>query len=1547
VIISYIMLKYSAYLFLGVILSLLPIFTAKAQLTPDNTLGSKNSVVNPIDTNNDRIDGGLVKGANLFHSFQEFNIGQNRGVFFTNPTTIENILTRVTGNNSSEILGKLGVLGNANLWLINPNGIHFGQQASLDIRGSFVATTVDSIKLGENGLFSATAPATSNLLNIQPSALFVNALKNQQATINNQGNLKVDDSKNITFFSANVINTGKLTAPRGTVQLTGAETLKVRGDLETATLLLNTKNLTIAPNDSATIDKTTLESLSGNTNLIFQATNNIIINPLSNQTLNLADGSGKIAFIADVDGNGIGNFQMETTDTIKTNGRDILIAGASLTLGNIDTSLIKSGSSTIIDVESGGDIGKVESTFFTFNVNNLETPITDLNVRFSAAHTFDADLNVFLTSPQGTKLELFNQVNANTPGENFQDTLLADSAEHKITDSFNAKYPFDGKFKPQEALAAFKGENPQGVWTLEVKDTYLTSDDGRLYKAGENAIWGKPALGTQLILNNPNTTVAKSGAITLTATNGNINAINLNSSNSIDSSLNAAALIRASKNVNFNSYNGSSLHILAGGSVSINGNIKIAGIDQNNFIHDQVLLSNQKTTVDINSSTQPILDIRAGTTAFNNSGISGFQNNIIFPQVSTATNAAITVNGKITNSGGLVFLSNQYQPNAYNQGDINVNKISTASQTNNAGLVSIDSRGGITLNNIVDTTSLSKTGGNITLIADHNIWLKGVENGGDISFNNNINSFGGIKSGNIELIAGNNINLDFFNIFSDNAFRGGLSGDITLDSKGDITIKGSIIANTVDNDLEGTKGGNINISAKSFSASNETLIQSRTYGNVKAGDVKIYADELVFFSNNSQILTETRDELTNSNQVAGNGGNISIIANIVKFFNNSQLSSKTIGGGNAGQVFIDANNIYYNQNSSIGTFVASPTATGKGGDIKIFADVLSLDNISSFSSETWGSGDAGKISIEANNLTLTNNSTISASTIAGGTAGDITLNTATLEVANGGKISAATTGKGNGGTITINAPNTVNVGVGVQDSSPVISVETSGAGKAGDITINTPDLTISDTARITATATATVTNTEGGGSIILNASKINLAGIVGVFAETQGEAPAGTLQLNPYENQPNLDITLFPNSTISASTSASGKGGDLIITAPENIKITGQGKLAVESTGTGNAGNIQITTQNLNITDGVKISASTSNTGKGGNININANTLTVTNGSQFITTTSGSAKAGNIITKVKDYITLDGINSGLFARTESGSSGDSGSIDIDPQTFIIKNGAGIGVNSQGTGKGGDISIQAGTLRLENQGFITAETASNEGGEINLTVSDLLLLRNYSRITATAGTNGAGGNGGNINIKTPFIIGFPNENSDITANAFQGNGGKINITTNAIFGLKYRPQLTEKSDITASSQFGLAGEVQINTPEVDPTAGLIELPTNLIDAESLIAKNICSSQELAQNNFFIIIGKGGLPAESEALISNSPGIVEWATRTGQKDKTPVVMRQREVNKEKENSNNAVIQQAQGWIITADGRVILTANAPKVTPQSSSLIHPGCH
>jgi len=142
---------------------------ASAQIIPDNTLGPESSRTVPDTINNlpsDRIEGGATRGASLFHSFGEFNISEGRGAYFGNPRVITNIFTRVTGGNPSNILGTLGVLGNANLFLINPKGIVFGSNARLDVRGSFLAATADSIVFNNGVEFSSANPLTVPLLTV-------------------------------------------------------------------------------------------------------------------------------------------------------------------------------------------------------------------------------------------------------------------------------------------------------------------------------------------------------------------------------------------------------------------------------------------------------------------------------------------------------------------------------------------------------------------------------------------------------------------------------------------------------------------------------------------------------------------------------------------------------------------------------------------------------------------------------------------------------------------------------------------------------------------------------------------------------------------------------------------------------------------------------------------------------------------------------------------------------------------------------------------------------------------------------------------------------------------------------------------------------------------------------------------------------------------------------------------------------------------------------------------------------------------------------------
>ena len=204
-----------------------------AQIVPDNTLGAEGSIVTPnvIINNipNDQIDGGATRGTNLFHSFSQFNIGERRGAYFTNPPEIENILSSVTGANRSDILGRLGVLGGtANLFLINPNGIVFGQDASLDVQGSFLATAADAVKLGDAGLFSASQPATSNLLSVSPSALWFNAVAAQPIVNQSQAPSLIGEPNSAG------LSPGLQVRPGRTLALVGGNVLLERGRLNAA-----------------------------------------------------------------------------------------------------------------------------------------------------------------------------------------------------------------------------------------------------------------------------------------------------------------------------------------------------------------------------------------------------------------------------------------------------------------------------------------------------------------------------------------------------------------------------------------------------------------------------------------------------------------------------------------------------------------------------------------------------------------------------------------------------------------------------------------------------------------------------------------------------------------------------------------------------------------------------------------------------------------------------------------------------------------------------------------------------------------------------------------------------------------------------------------------------------------------------------------------------------------------------------------------------------------------------------------------------------------
>lgn len=186
-------------------------------ITPELGANGTGTVVTPQGNRFD-INGGTQSSTNLFHSFEQFGLSEGQIANFLSNPEIRNILGRVVGGDPSIINGLIQVTGgNSNLFLMNPAGIVFGRGASLNVPASFTATTATGIGFAGNNWFNAFGKNNyQNLIGTPSIFAFDNA---QPGSIVNGGNLAVGEGQNLTLLGGNVINTGQLTAPSGTITL--------------------------------------------------------------------------------------------------------------------------------------------------------------------------------------------------------------------------------------------------------------------------------------------------------------------------------------------------------------------------------------------------------------------------------------------------------------------------------------------------------------------------------------------------------------------------------------------------------------------------------------------------------------------------------------------------------------------------------------------------------------------------------------------------------------------------------------------------------------------------------------------------------------------------------------------------------------------------------------------------------------------------------------------------------------------------------------------------------------------------------------------------------------------------------------------------------------------------------------------------------------------------------------------------------------------------------------------------------------------------------
>lgn len=187
---------------------------AIAQITasPNST-----TLVTPNAQNQLAITGGIQAGSNLFHSFEQFGLNQGQAANFQVNGSIANILGRVTGNQASVIDGMLSVSGsNANLYLMNPQGILFGPNVQLNLPAGFTATTANAIGFGQNWFSTIDNADFSRLVGTPTQFAFTSATS---GAIVNTGNLTLQPNQSLALLGGTVINTGKIQTPGGTVTI--------------------------------------------------------------------------------------------------------------------------------------------------------------------------------------------------------------------------------------------------------------------------------------------------------------------------------------------------------------------------------------------------------------------------------------------------------------------------------------------------------------------------------------------------------------------------------------------------------------------------------------------------------------------------------------------------------------------------------------------------------------------------------------------------------------------------------------------------------------------------------------------------------------------------------------------------------------------------------------------------------------------------------------------------------------------------------------------------------------------------------------------------------------------------------------------------------------------------------------------------------------------------------------------------------------------------------------------------------------------------------
>ncbi|MGK7894504.1 MAG: beta strand repeat-containing protein [Xenococcus sp. (in: cyanobacteria)] len=1211
---------------------------ALAQVTPDGTT----STTVDVSGNDFTINNGDRAGSNLFHSFGEFSVPNGGSAFFNNAADIANVFSRVTGGNISNIDGLLRANGAANLFLINPAGIIFGEGARLDIGGSFYGSTADSV-LFPDGEFSASDLDNSPLITInapiglnfrdQPNPITTN---NTEDLFNSNLNLIGGDININSRLLGNTITLGGL-SDSGIVSITEQGDLSFPDAVNKANLSVN-NNASLgvfSSNGSINLQGNNI-TIDNNSSIIAVAENDI--NLQADNSILIDNGSSIIAQVLDDQGKNAGDINLNAGAQVSLDNASFLINQ----VGNQDTN------------NAIGNSGNININTNSLELNNASFILTNIQGQGTAGNvTINASDNVVINNSDiQAKIEELGEGTAGNVEITTNDLLLQNRARilsdtqgignagNTIINAINGVTLDNSEIFSGVGLGDISTPaQGEGGDVIVNSNSLVMQNDARIFASILN---GQGIAGNIIINATDNVVLNNSNLQTRIEELGEGTAGNVEITTNDLLLQNRSRILSDTQGIG----NAGNTIINATNTVSLDNSDIASGVGLNGITTqaqgeggDVVINSNSLIMQNISRIFANIANGKgtAGNVTINTTDNVVLNNSDIQAKIEelgegTAGNVEITTNDLLLQNGALILSDTQGIGNA---GNTIINTTNTVS-LDDSEIVSGVGLGGI-------TTQAQGEGGDVLI------------NTNSFSLQNNSQILANITNGK------------------------GQAGNVIINANDNVVLNNSNLQAKIEELGEGI-AGNVEITTSNFFLENGALILSDTQGIGNAGDIIINATESTNLDNNSRIISAV-----NENAI-GNAGNIEILANSVEITGDSQLIANTQGQGNSGQVSITAqDSITITGESNISSRVRE-TAIGDAGGISITGNSVLIDQQSILNSETVGQGNGRDITILANEIfTLDGNSLINAqvSENAIGNAGNIEIIANSVEIKGDSNLIANTRGQGNAGQVSITAQDSVTI---TGESNISSRVRETGIGNAGGISIIGNSFSLDEKSIFDSGTVG-----QGNGSeISINAPLVLIKDNSSLKSETTTEGNAGNISIN------NADlVTVTDGGRLTVRSTGTGNTGNIEITA-NSLEIN-QGEITAETT-SGELGNINLTiNEDITLRNNSLVSARASGDANGGNITIAGNN---SSNSRFIIAFPSSGNGNDIVATAErgngGNIT---INARQIFNLQEGRAIDSNG------NLIPNNRNDIDASSQADGLDGTISIfnpDTNTLQTETE-----------------------------------------------------------------------------------------------------------------------------------------------------------------------------------------------------------------------------------------------------